>query len=227
MAHMIPFPDKFHLASRYMDHHHPLETDETIDTSHRLALYSLYQQATVGPINTKCPSLWYVTERAKWDAWNSLGKMSQLEAMVFYVQLVEKEVDADWLSKATELNEDSKDNQPSPKGDSRQVPETLEECVDALKRAWQELDNKTEELRAAQSKITSLQSELTHAPREAQMPLSPPTQQNHVRQAKQVEPRAPDFDQDRDSCDYSATPVNYYYTSEGPSWWKWVWPLQS
>ena len=51
-------------------------------TSHPKALH--------GQNNTAAPSRWSVTERAKWDAWNSLAKMSQLEAMVFYVQLVEK-----------------------------------------------------------------------------------------------------------------------------------------
>lgn len=47
-------------------------------------------QALHGKNRTPAPSWWNALERAKWDAWASLDQMSQLEAMVFYVQLVEK-----------------------------------------------------------------------------------------------------------------------------------------
>lgn len=44
----------------------------------KLKLYSLFKQATVGPVNSKRPGLTDFVGRAKWDAWNSLGSMSQV-----------------------------------------------------------------------------------------------------------------------------------------------------
>eukprot|EP00906_Rhabdomonas_costata_P019995 RCo029082 len=99
MAHLVPFPEKFHLVREFMDKHYPIETCSGLNSSIRLALYSLQQQATIGVCNTKSPSSWNVREKLKWDAWKELGGMSQLEAMVFYVQLVEREVDRQWFEK--------------------------------------------------------------------------------------------------------------------------------
>jgi len=50
----------------------------------KLKFYALYKQATVGPCNTSQPWKVDVTNRAKWDEWNDLGKMSKEDAMVKY-----------------------------------------------------------------------------------------------------------------------------------------------
>lgn len=49
--------------------------------------YGLYKQATIGPCNIPQPWAINVVERAKWNAWNSLGKMSKETAMVKYCNL--------------------------------------------------------------------------------------------------------------------------------------------
>uniref|UniRef100_A0A3Q2Q6U0 Acyl-CoA binding domain containing 5a n=1 Tax=Fundulus heteroclitus TaxID=8078 RepID=A0A3Q2Q6U0_FUNHE len=50
-----------------------------------LKFYSYYKQATIGPCNIPRPGFWDVVGKAKWDAWNSLGEMSEEEAMSAYV----------------------------------------------------------------------------------------------------------------------------------------------
>ncbi|XP_017157372.1 acyl-CoA-binding domain-containing protein 5A isoform X2 [Poecilia reticulata] len=50
-----------------------------------LKFYSYYKQATIGPCNIPRPGFWDVVGKAKWDAWNSLGEMSEGEAMAAYV----------------------------------------------------------------------------------------------------------------------------------------------
>ncbi|XP_054876967.1 acyl-CoA-binding domain-containing protein 5A isoform X2 [Poeciliopsis prolifica] len=50
-----------------------------------LKFYSYYKQATIGPCNIPRPSFWDAVGKAKWDAWNSLGEMSEEEAMAAYV----------------------------------------------------------------------------------------------------------------------------------------------
>ncbi|XP_034797554.1 acyl-CoA-binding domain-containing protein 4 isoform X16 [Pan paniscus] len=50
-----------------------------------LRFYSYYKQATMGPCLVPRPGFWDPIGRYKWDAWNSLGKMSREEAMSAYV----------------------------------------------------------------------------------------------------------------------------------------------
>ncbi|XP_049336210.1 acyl-CoA-binding domain-containing protein 5A isoform X2 [Astyanax mexicanus] len=50
-----------------------------------LKFYSYYKQATLGPCNIPRPGFWDPVGKAKWDAWNELGDMSQEEAMGAYV----------------------------------------------------------------------------------------------------------------------------------------------
>uniref|UniRef100_A0A8B9HCC2 ACB domain-containing protein n=1 Tax=Astyanax mexicanus TaxID=7994 RepID=A0A8B9HCC2_ASTMX len=49
-----------------------------------LKFYSYYKQATLGPCNIPRPGFWDPVGKAKWDAWNELGDMSQEEAMGAY-----------------------------------------------------------------------------------------------------------------------------------------------
>ncbi|KAM6163556.1 acyl-CoA-binding domain-containing protein 4 [Rhynchocyon petersi] len=50
-----------------------------------LRFYSFYKQATMGPCLVPRPGFWDPIGRYKWDAWNSLGKMSREEAMCAYI----------------------------------------------------------------------------------------------------------------------------------------------
>lgn len=50
-----------------------------------LRFYSYYKQATMGPCLVPRPGFWDPIGRYKWDAWNSLGKMSRGEAMSAYI----------------------------------------------------------------------------------------------------------------------------------------------
>ncbi|KAL7984531.1 hypothetical protein Chor_003101 [Crotalus horridus] len=56
----------------------------------KLKLYGLYKQATVGPCNIPKPSILDFINKAKWDAWNSLGSMTQS-----YIELVSSLVPAE------------------------------------------------------------------------------------------------------------------------------------
>eukprot|EP00668_Euglena_longa_P040626 GGOE01053495.1.p1 GENE.GGOE01053495.1~~GGOE01053495.1.p1 ORF type:complete len:305 (+),score=27.90 GGOE01053495.1:15-929(+) len=202
MAHFIPFPDKFHLADEYMKTNVPLEaSDCPLKTECRLAFYSLRQQALHGENRTPAPSRWNVTDRAKWDAWTSLGRMSQLEAMVFFVQLVEKEVDSDWLSKVAPPlpapeqhdNPDDSTETTSPchkdeastlaeevKCQDRSRPGTEEEMWAALQSAWQQLEAMAAGLVGKEQGVAELRDQL-HAERQTSEMLR---QQNGMLQAR-------------------------------------------
>ena len=55
----------------------------------KLKIYALFKQSTAGTVTTKRPGMMDFVGRAKWDAWNSLGSMSQEEAQKTYIQLVD------------------------------------------------------------------------------------------------------------------------------------------
>ncbi|XP_034284973.1 enoyl-CoA delta isomerase 2 isoform X1 [Pantherophis guttatus] len=54
----------------------------------KLKLYALYKQATVGSCNIPKPSMLDFVNKAKWDAWNSLGSMTPDNARQSYIELV-------------------------------------------------------------------------------------------------------------------------------------------
>lgn len=62
----------------------------TSDSEKQLKLYALAQQATIGPCSEdNKPSVFNdKTDKAKWQAWKSLGEMSKEDAKKEYVQLV-------------------------------------------------------------------------------------------------------------------------------------------
>ncbi|EPB74441.1 acyl CoA binding protein [Ancylostoma ceylanicum] len=64
----------------------------TTTTNEKLAFYSLYKQATVGPCNTLQPPFWDVVARYKWDAWNNLGSMDPSQAKATYINKVLRKV---------------------------------------------------------------------------------------------------------------------------------------
>ncbi|XP_069769601.1 enoyl-CoA delta isomerase 2 isoform X2 [Narcine bancroftii] len=55
----------------------------------KLKMYALFKQATQGPCSSPKPSMLDFVNKAKWEAWNSLGKTSKEEARQKYVDLVQ------------------------------------------------------------------------------------------------------------------------------------------
>ncbi|XP_068252704.1 enoyl-CoA delta isomerase 2 isoform X2 [Nyctibius grandis] len=60
----------------------------------KLKLYALFKQATEGPCNSPKPGMLDFVKKAKWDAWNSLGNLSQDNARQKYTELVSSLVSA-------------------------------------------------------------------------------------------------------------------------------------
>ncbi|KAK4319461.1 hypothetical protein Pmani_009605 [Petrolisthes manimaculis] len=61
----------------------------------KLKMYALFKQSTSGPVTTKRPGMIDFVGRAKWDAWNTLGTMTQEQAQVAYIDLVTSLVQAE------------------------------------------------------------------------------------------------------------------------------------
>ncbi|XP_078055215.1 enoyl-CoA delta isomerase 2 [Mustelus asterias] len=55
----------------------------------KLRIYALFKQAMQGPCNSPKPSMLDFVNKAKWEAWNSLGKIPKEEARQKYVDLIE------------------------------------------------------------------------------------------------------------------------------------------
>lgn len=70
-----------------------------LSNDQKLSFYALFKQATIGPCNTPKPSILSMYDRAKWNAWNDLGKLSKDEAIVRYVAELEK-VSPSWREHA-------------------------------------------------------------------------------------------------------------------------------
>uniref|UniRef100_A0A2P2I7B0 Acyl-CoA-binding domain-containing protein 6 n=1 Tax=Hirondellea gigas TaxID=1518452 RepID=A0A2P2I7B0_9CRUS len=66
-----------------------------------LFCYARYKQATEGDCNIGRPSLFNLTGRRKWDAWNALRGLDKNEAMLEYVRAV-KERDPSWCPENSE-----------------------------------------------------------------------------------------------------------------------------
>ncbi|XP_071340387.1 enoyl-CoA delta isomerase 2 isoform X1 [Trachinotus anak] len=68
----------------------------------KLKIYALFKQATQGPCNTPKPGMLDFVNKAKWDAWKSLGSISQDEARQQYCDLIGSLVEAEGPSSAQE-----------------------------------------------------------------------------------------------------------------------------
>ncbi|NWH61310.1 ECI2 isomerase, partial [Geococcyx californianus] len=62
----------------------------------KLKLYALFKQATEGPCNSPKPGMLDFVKKAKWDAWNSLGNLSQDNARQKYIELVTSLISAEF-----------------------------------------------------------------------------------------------------------------------------------
>ncbi|XP_064598799.1 enoyl-CoA delta isomerase 2-like [Liolophura sinensis] len=56
----------------------------------KLQMYALFKQATVGKCNVPKPGMMDFVGKAKWDAWNGLGDLSQDDAQLQYIKIVEE-----------------------------------------------------------------------------------------------------------------------------------------
>ncbi|NXB82206.1 ECI2 isomerase, partial [Donacobius atricapilla] len=70
----------------------------------KLKLYALFKQATEGPCNAPKPGMLDFIKKAKWDAWNSLGSLSQDDARQKYADLVSSLVSAESASQKIEAS---------------------------------------------------------------------------------------------------------------------------
>lgn len=61
----------------------------------KLQVYALFKQATQGPCNTPKPGMLDFVNKAKWDAWKSLGSITAEEARQKYVDLIGSLVEAE------------------------------------------------------------------------------------------------------------------------------------
>jgi diazepam-binding inhibitor (GABA receptor modulator, acyl-CoA-binding protein) len=52
-----------------------------------LKLYSFYKQATVGDVNTTCPSMFNYVNYTKWNAWYEHKGKSKNDAMIEYIKI--------------------------------------------------------------------------------------------------------------------------------------------
>lgn len=76
------------LFDRTVDIVQSLPKSGPIQTSYeeKLALYSLYKQATEGNVTSKRPGMLDMLGRAKWDAWAQRKGMNPLDAKQLYVE---------------------------------------------------------------------------------------------------------------------------------------------
>ncbi|XP_048364332.1 enoyl-CoA delta isomerase 2-like isoform X2 [Sphaerodactylus townsendi] len=73
----------------------------------KLKLYALFKQATKGSCNTPKPGMLDFVNKAKWDAWNSLGTLPQESAREQYVDLVSNLTSSETSSPVKESPSDS------------------------------------------------------------------------------------------------------------------------
>jgi len=75
---------RFELAVRWIGSakgESPVKTSNT----QLLFFYGRYKRAAVGKCHIPKPSIWSIQARAKWNAWNSTGKLSKVQAQREYV----------------------------------------------------------------------------------------------------------------------------------------------
>jgi len=71
------------LGDQFQNAQHRLQTlPESPGNDIKLRLYGLFKQATSGKVDVKRPGMTNFVGRAKWDAWNALGDMTQVIIML-------------------------------------------------------------------------------------------------------------------------------------------------
>lgn len=97
----------FDEASKYLSGNSKIK----LSSDQKLQFYGLFKQATIGQCKIPKPGLLEMIERAKWNAWNSLGKMSKETAIAEYVKLLDS-VAPQWRNELGDIDhsDDEKDN---------------------------------------------------------------------------------------------------------------------
>ncbi|XP_077348255.1 enoyl-CoA delta isomerase 2 [Lithobates pipiens] len=74
----------------------------------KLKLYALFKQATQGACNVPKPGMLDFVNKAKWDAWNSLGDLSKEKARQSYIELVSGLISTESPTKQSTSSADQK-----------------------------------------------------------------------------------------------------------------------
>lgn len=80
---MSDLESRFNAALNYIKN---TPSDIEISNKQKLSFYGLFKQVSTGPCKISGPSRLKMVERAKWDAWKSLGNMGKEEAMKKYIE---------------------------------------------------------------------------------------------------------------------------------------------
>nr|XP_033790686.1 enoyl-CoA delta isomerase 2, mitochondrial-like isoform X2 [Geotrypetes seraphini] len=73
----------------------------------KLKLYGLFKQVSQGPCNVPKPGMLDFVNKAKWDAWSSLGNLSKDNARQAYVDLVSSLISSELLNERKAASSDS------------------------------------------------------------------------------------------------------------------------
>ncbi|XP_078690079.1 enoyl-CoA delta isomerase 2-like isoform X1 [Branchiostoma floridae x Branchiostoma belcheri] len=80
---------------------------EEPDNAVKLQIYALFKQATKGACNTPKPGAFDFVGRAKWQAWSSLGDISQDEAQKQYIDLINSLAGEEAAAEAEQAGEEA------------------------------------------------------------------------------------------------------------------------
>jgi acyl-CoA-binding protein len=128
----VTFPERYHKAVEYIEKTYgDLEATNQLDNMQKLVFYALRKQADVGPCVEAAPSMWYVKERYKHDAWKQLKTMSKFEAMVHYVQHLD-EIKSGWIHEVLSTVNAPSDEVPSDGLDVEALREPTTQNIEAL-----------------------------------------------------------------------------------------------
>lgn len=97
------------------------------DNQTKLQIYALFKQATIGKCNTKKPGALDFVGKAKWTAWNALEDISQDEAQLKYIKLVEDLAAAEGASSEPEPTDSQADG-----GGYKYIQYTLKDGISTI-----------------------------------------------------------------------------------------------
>eukprot|EP01006_Ploeotia_vitrea_P039101 TRINITY_DN66311_c5_g1_i1.p1 TRINITY_DN66311_c5_g1~~TRINITY_DN66311_c5_g1_i1.p1 ORF type:complete len:297 (-),score=167.92 TRINITY_DN66311_c5_g1_i1:14-904(-) len=83
---LVSMTEDFEEAASFLQRNNELN----LDNEQKLRFYAFFKQATVGKCTTSRPGMFSFVERAKWDAWHALGDMSKDQAVVEYIQELDR-----------------------------------------------------------------------------------------------------------------------------------------
>merc|ERR1712168_1651353 len=66
------------------------KVNPTLENDELLELYALFKQGSIGDVNTEAPGMLDVKGKAKWNAWSAKKGMEPKNAMLQYIEFVQK-----------------------------------------------------------------------------------------------------------------------------------------